>query len=149
MSRHIKTEYPDSHSYQCDSCESSYNTVVDLHSHVSIVHRIPSVHCKLCEYTTTTHSQIHQHVQLHTKGEYCTVCNKTYPTLRALLLHKWLHMGRIDLKCTDCDSVFKSKVSLATHYKGKHGEGYCCPCSVCFASPVQQKHHQKKCSHSL
>ena len=62
LGRHIKIEHPDSHSYQCDNCESSYNTVTDLCSHVSIVHRIPSVHCKLCEYTTTTHSRMCQHV---------------------------------------------------------------------------------------
>ncbi len=147
--RHIKSEHPDSCSYHYDSYESAYNTVADLHSHISIVHRVPFVHCKFCEYTATTCSQMHQHVWLYTKGKCCSVCSKTYPTLRALLLHRCLHMHHTNFQCEDCDATFKSKVSLATHCKGKHGEGYCCPCGACFASPVQHKQHQKKCNHML
>ena len=145
--RHIKSEHPDSRSYCCDTCDSTFNTVADLRSHVSIVHKAPSVHCKFCEYTTTTRSRMRQHVRLHTKGERCNVCSKTYPTLRALLIHKRLHMRRTDFQCSDSEVVFKSKISLATHCKGKHGEGYHCPCGARFDSPAQRLRHQKKCTH--
>ncbi len=97
---------------------------------MSIVHREPSVHCKFYDYTTMTQFRMCQHVHLHTKGECCNVCSKSYPTLHALLLHKRLHLKCMDFPCSTCDAVFKSKVSLATHVKGKHGDSYCCPCGV-------------------
>ncbi len=52
--RHIKTHHLDSRSYFCEECENSFNTVANLHSHVSIIHRKLSVHCKFCDYTTMT-----------------------------------------------------------------------------------------------
>ena len=118
--RHIKAHHLDSQSYFCKECESGFNTVADLHSHVSIVHYELSVHCKFCDYTMTTQSRMHQHVHLHTKGECCDICGKFYPTLHALLLHKYLHLKYVDFLCSACDTVFKSKVSLVTHMKGKH-----------------------------
>ncbi len=145
--RHIKAYHPDSWSYFCEECESGFNTVANLHSHVSIVHHEPSVHCKFCDYTIMTWSRMHQHVCLHTKGEHCDICGKSYPTLHTLLLHKHLHLKHVDFPCSACDAVFKSKVSLVTHVKGKHRDGYYCPCSVHFDSPIQHKRHQKKCDH--
>ena len=44
------------------------------------------------------------------------------------MLHKWLHMQRTEYDCDSCDLVFKSKVSLVMHIKGKYGEGYLCAC---------------------
>ncbi len=143
--KHIKAHHPDSRLYFYEECENSFNTVADLHSHVSIIHCEPSVHCKFCDYTTMTQSRMHQHVHLHAKGEFCDVCGKSYPTLSALLLHKYLHLKCVDIPCSACNAVFKSKVLLVTHVKGKHGDGYCCPCGVQFDSPIQCKRHQKKC----
>ena len=139
--RHIKTHHLDSRSYFCEECENSFNTIANLHSHVSIVHCEPSVYCKFCDYTAMTQSRMCQHICLYTKGECCDACGKSYPTLHALLLHKHLHLKHVDLPCSACDAVFKSKVLLMTHLKGKHGDGYCCPCD----SPIQHKRHQKKC----
>ena len=136
--RHIKAHYPDSQSYFCEECKNGFNTVADLCSHVSIIYHEPSVHCKFCDYMTMTHSRMHQHIHLHTKGECCDICSKS---LYALLLHKCLHLRQMDFPCSAC----KSKVSLVTHVKGKHGDGYCCPCGVQFDSPIQHKRHQKKC----
>ncbi len=142
---HLYENHPDARPYFCDKCEKSYHMVANLCSHNLIIHKPPAVHCKFCDYTSTTHARMRKYVRNHTKGEKCNVCDKSYPTVRALLLHKHLHICRVDHACSSCDSIFKSKVSLAMHMKSKHGEGYLCVCGTRFDSPVQCKRHQKKC----
>ncbi len=85
--RHFHEDHPDSRSYFCKKCEKSFHTIVDLRSHVSTVHKPQSVYCKFCNYTTTTHARMRKHVRIHTKGEKCNVCDKSYLTLHTLMLH--------------------------------------------------------------
>ncbi len=65
---HLQSQHPDSRSYVCDQCGSSFNTTKNLSSHISLIHREPEVKCHFCVYCTMSRAQMHHHVRTHTKG---------------------------------------------------------------------------------
>ncbi len=147
LMQHLHSEHSDSQSYPCDICGSAFNTTKDLSCHRSLVLCNPLVSCCFCQYKATSHARMHRHVCTHSKGEYCQLCKKTFPSVKALSRHIPLHGARTQHVCDACDSVFSILHSLAMHTCGKHSEGYLCQrCGARFNSPAQCIHHYKKCS---
>ncbi len=81
---HLQSQHPDSRSYVCDQCGSSFNTTKNLSSHISLIHREPEVKCHFCAYCTMSRAQMHHHVHTHTKGERYTLYKKSFPIVKAL-----------------------------------------------------------------
>lgn len=137
---HLRSEHPDSHSYDCVQCGSTFNTTKDLSSYISLMHRDPQVKCQFCMYLTTSQARMRPHIRVHTKGEHCMLCRKTFPSMRALERHSVLHRHRQTFECELCDTTFSTTSSLAIHICGKHGNGYVCEnYQKCFDSPAQRK----------
>ena len=144
--QHLRSEHPDSYSYDCVQCGSVFNTKKDLSSHVSLMHRDPQVKCQFCTYLTTSWARMRHYVRVHTKGEHCALCRKTFPSVRALERHSVLHGHRQKFECDLCDATFSTTSSLVIHICGKYGDGYVCEnCQRCFDSPAQRKWHSSKC----
>ena len=130
----------------CVQCGSTSNTMKDLSSHMSFIHRDPQVRYCFCPYVATSCTRMRCHVHVHTKGEQCSLCKRTFPTAKALARHVALHKQRTMLGCELCDASFSSMSSLAIHVWGKHGTSYICiTCQKCFDSPAQRKCHSAKC----
>ena len=66
---HLRSEHPDLCSYNCVQCGSTFNTMKDLSSHISLMHRDPQVKCQVFTYLTTSPARMRCHVRVHTKGE--------------------------------------------------------------------------------
>ncbi len=143
---HLRSEHPDSRSYVCTQCSSTFNTTKDLSSHMSLIHRDPQVKCHFCTYLMTSRARMRHHVRVHTKGECCTLCKRMFSSTKALQRHLALHKQRMTFECELCDATFSITSSLAIHVHGKHGDGYICEnCQNHFDSPAQRKHHSGKC----
>ena len=74
--------------YKCEKCDSCFNNLWEMSSHIAMVHRPKTVRCKHCQYSTTIYSIMRQHVCTHTKGFCCLTCNSSFQTERLLRLHK-------------------------------------------------------------
>ncbi len=145
--QHLHSEHPDSQSYPCDICGSTFNTTKDLSCHRSLVHHNLLVSCHFCPYKATSHARMHRHVHTHSKGEQCQLCKKTFSSMKALSRHIPLHGARTQHVCDVCDSVFSMLHSLTMHTCGKHSEGYLCQrCGARFNLPAQHICHYEKCS---
>ena len=60
--RHMKSTHKAVKPYKCEKCDSCFNNLWEMSSHVAMVHRPKTVKCKHCQYSTTTHSKMRQHV---------------------------------------------------------------------------------------
>ena len=144
--RHMKFVHKAVKPYKCEKCDSCFNNLQEMSSHVATVHRLKTVRCKHCQYSTTMCSKMRQHVCKHTKGFHCSTCNSSFQTERLLRLHQKLHKERQSFDCEHCDNFYFSLTSLWLHVKGKHGVGYMCTCGQHFDTPNQQKHHRRNCA---
>ena len=50
LASHLKLFHPAARPYSCPHCDSAFNNVLDLSSHVSNSHQVKKVKCKHCEY---------------------------------------------------------------------------------------------------
>ena len=56
--RHMKSVHKVVKPYKCEKCDSCFNNLQKMSSHVAMVHRPKTVRYKHCQYSTTTHSKM-------------------------------------------------------------------------------------------
>ncbi len=90
--RHMKSVHKMVKPYKCEKCDSYFNNLWEMSSHVATVHRPKKVQCKHYLYSTMTRSKM-RHVHRHTKGFHCVTCNSLFQTDKLLRVHKKLNHG--------------------------------------------------------
>ena len=60
--QHLKFFHPQERPYNCVHCSANFNTYPDLGSHISNIHKVKKIKCKLCAYKTVSKSQMVAHV---------------------------------------------------------------------------------------
>ncbi len=150
LERHMHCMHPLSRPHSCCQCESSFNNLQELSSHVANQHRIHKVSCKHCEYKTVSCARMRLHVRGHTHGLKCSRCDRKFPSVHSCWAHEKLHReNRGTFDCSECDNMYVTQTALRIHTTGKHGHGFVCDrCRKQFDTPTQRKQHQISCTHS-
>lgn len=91
--------------------------------------------CAVCELSFKTEKRLIRHMKIHmpeTKKSYdCSYCNEKFTKAYMLRQHKVLHEDNQEHKCDECNKIFKSKSSLATHVKMIHERACQQVCDIC------------------
>jgi uncharacterized Zn-finger protein len=111
--------------FSCKECNRSYN-LRRLYDEHLLTHDDPRpFKCDLCPKTLITKQQISTHIKLiHLKksGYKCTVCEKNFPTISHLNIHKTVHVTTKNFSCKFCDRKFASEFYVSLHEKRFHGK---------------------------
>lgn len=74
-----------------------------------------------------------QHMTTHSNERFeCDICHSSLATKNGLRAHFYLHFPKKELKCTICESIFRSESSLSQHVRFVHNkEAKRFICNVC------------------
>ena len=96
-------------SFNCDKCESSYQSKPGLRTHYKTAHLQERHKCDICNVTRTQRSAIFHHMrEVH-----------------------GMHGGNKKLKCNRCDYTTSNKVQLKTHIEAIHENIKRFKCTYC------------------
>ena len=113
----LKVHRPDI-SFKCTSCDFKSIYRKDLISHNRIHTGERPFKCNSCEYAATQQNILKSHIKVHHAKEIemvqCEICSKTVRKI-SVQTHIKSHNSEKTIKCTKCDSSFKSKDHLRGH----------------------------------
>lgn len=105
--------------YPCRYCESkSFESKSELTNHL----KIHLFTCKTCGKLYKTFGNLEKHLKVHAseaiekKVYRCSVCNKLFQNMTAVLEHSRVHQLKL-YKCTICDKAFFNIQHLQIHYE--------------------------------
>lgn len=130
--------------YCCKECGKQCQTLLQLESHIKIVHLklTKGYECKQCDFTSTVKIKIHNHRQLHSDGSVlCTICGLSYTDKGTLKRHKEVHSLSRPFPCPfeNCFWRFLTESKRDAHLRNHINDGRfkCRFCEKCF----RQRHH--------
>lgn len=123
--------------YICETCNGSFNSVILLKRHCTVVHSLDSstlkpFSCDICSKKFSFQSNLKRHRDYHNniRSHVCTICGKAFVTRKDLKCHEFIHNNERTFKCESCDKAFKTSKNLNTHQKIVHNDPslwkYCC-----------------------
>ena len=130
-------------------CEICDKNVVNIRSHLSVVHKEELKKCTVCDneiYNLSNHmNQVHGETQFQ-----CDLCEYSATTIKCVSEHKKRHheKTRSEYPCNDCDKKFSSKQALKYHFNGTHNKYYtelvCDICEFKTKQPQNLRAHKNK-----
>lgn len=141
--KHMTSFHVESDPYQCSTCDSWFLTFHNLRVHEHNVHKDCHFACVWCAVTAPTRIKIRKHMCVHSDHKVAYAkCPVKLSSKDAL----YEHLRTLVYPCVQCNKEFSSGLAAQIHFRGKHGEGYCCTsCNKRFDAPIQKVCHEWLC----
>ena len=116
--------------FPCTECGKSFQSPSSLSQHRQIHKQADAkFECSQCNLRFKTQRYLYQHVkrrhepknELQLKSRKCDVCHKILSSAFDLKAHSRIHKKEKPFNCAACDSTFRFRSSLSTHFKAVHG----------------------------
>lgn len=108
--------------FKCEICTKSFSLQNTLKIHKLTHSGEKPFKCEICDESfilssiLKTHQLTHQLKQHIKKKRYiCSICEKTFESLKTFQKHKTSHVGSKTFKCNSCNRKFAFKVHLVKH----------------------------------
>lgn len=135
LKNHSRVHLPDDEKfpYKCETCGKRLANRHSLKNHILTVHlQSKMIACHLCTKTFSSRSNLRSHLISHTtENVKCPECNLVFKNRISLQSHKKLHKENAKhFKCPDCDKVFFNRNHLNRHQTA-HSDLRNYKCDVC------------------
>ena len=137
LTKHKSRVHEKIKNFKCDTCSSSFTTVINLSKHISIAHTNANdinVKCDICSKEFTQESYLKRHkdwVHGSTKKHKCDFCDKPFFAYSDLKKHLRVHDRPNDFKyrssklknfkCDQCSASYDRSIHLINHRVSVHG----------------------------
>lgn len=150
LMRHRREQHPE-RIRDCEYCDESFRTKIDLKDHVSKFHgnKLNTHRCNVCAesfplkslliaHTETKHKPVAEHL--------CSECGKVYPSAYGLKAHLHSHSQAKPFACQHCPSTFRFQSNLNRHLFTHTGERnfFCDVCNKAFFSNDDMRKHRSE-----
>ncbi|KAL3310892.1 hypothetical protein Ciccas_010535 [Cichlidogyrus casuarinus] len=151
--RHIEDCHDESLVAVCKTCNQLFSTEeVKVH-----LLRCKGTHiCHVCRATFAQPTYLQRHIKRKhshaTERPICELCNRSFSSIQALVIHKRLHTGEMPYSCHMCDMRFNQPRHLQQHVESRHSGTAerkpkpfkCGKCDRSFQLKSSYVHHMKQ-----
>ena len=105
--------------YQCDSCEKTFNFASRLAVHRRVHTGEKPFQCMSCRKSFSCPGNLNKHSRVHTgeKPFECKDCHKSFSYKGHLKIHYRVYTGEKPFQCKSCHKSFAESGSLKQHYR--------------------------------
>ena len=148
MMDHFTSVHPEEKIYSCSLCNSKFQTLTGLNTHVFNRHerKVTDKGCSFCGKEFASKIDLKNHITTeHREKRYeCSKCDASYLYQKTLMDHiEKVHEGKKH-QCTTCGEIFESMFRLETHIAFKHDRSKLFECPSCknvYTTNKKLKHH--------
>ena len=152
---HIGRAHLGQNMLMCELCSKSYQSPSGLRVHKAVAHAPEGKYkCQQCTATFFYSPALEAHMAKHTNVHpyYCSNCGRGFTYKQSVTRHEQEGICNkkarpLTYTCTKCQKRCSSKVRLAEHIKGKHGEKkhIMCVCGKTFSWKQSYNRHRNGC----
>jgi KRAB domain-containing zinc finger protein len=151
---HIGRSHLGENMLMCEICSKSYKSPSGLSVHKAVAHEREGKHkCDLCTETFFYSKALDAHMAKHTNIHpyYCANCGRGFTYKQSVTRHEQEGICKkqevpVEHTCDQCQKSFASKMRLAEHISGMHGEKtQQCPCGKKFSWRQSYHRHTNVC----
>lgn len=115
-------DFHGSNKYPCDSCNLSFNTMLEIAVHSRKHFALGGYKCPDCDYETPSKSAVKLHIRRHEKNfsVICELCDRGFLCQATYLEHIEAHSGVKQYACDICDKKFLLRRYMNVHKKLNH-----------------------------
>ena len=122
----------------CDICKKQFNSLKYYATHISKCEK--DLLCFKCKKIFKNKRILRQHLlQIHLDIKKCDICGESFSTEKKLVKHKKQVHSTTEIRCENCNGVFKNKKSLGVHKAKK-------VCSALTREGTDETENKENCS---
>ena len=128
-----------SRTFNCSSCEDSYDSQSGLNTHYKATH--PPVQCTVCDKYCATPNTLARHMYKHKEHPHkCKICKEDFAFKSELEGHLIKHQAEPGFYCEECDKSFMRFPDLSAHAKTHNGETHHCIVRGCDYKAIDRRY---------